>query len=216
MCSIIGSFNKKKLKELVNFNLHRGNSTFSVTEYNINSNNIKNCNKILDKYNEQVLDQYQFEKDIFYIIHIQAPTSSEGVSEDNIHPAYYKKYGYYLWHNGIILQKDMDNLTKKYYNTNIEYKWDTQLLLNLLSEHGFEVLNIVEGCFSCIFYKNKNLYLFRTTSCPLYIDKTFNISSTIFKGSSLIEPGKVFIMDFEHRKIIEKCKFTCKDNPYLI
>lgn len=215
MCSIIGSFDKKKIEELVKLNLYRGNSTFSISEFDLTNNNITKSIRVVDKLTNDIINSYEFNKNTYYILHLQAPTNNIGLTEENIHPAYYKKYGYYLWHNGIILQKDIEKLSKKYCN-NINYTWDTKLLLDLISENNFKILNKIEGSFSCLFYKNKKMFLFRTTSAPLFIDNKLNISSTEFKGSSSIDPGRVFLIDFENKRLVEKDKFNCKDNPYFI
>ena len=212
MCSIIGSFDKEKIKELININLYRGNFTFSITE--INNSNIIVVTKVFTSISDSYIDNIKFNTNSYYIIHIQAPTNSCGLNESNIHPAYYKKYGNCIWHNGIILQKDMDYLSNKYFN-NEKYTWDTKLLLDLLSEYSFKVLNNVEGSFACIYYHDKNLYMFRTTSSPLYIDDKLNISSTQFNNSKMIDSGIVFKLDFLKKEAVTKSRFICKDNPYL-
>lgn len=214
MCSIIGSSNIIKLKELIQLNLYRGNSTFSITEIDIKTNKIKSVNKFLSNYVDDKLDIYKNMNNIYYIVHIQAPTNSCGLNEENIHPAYYKKYNNYLWHNGIILQKDINFLSNKYF-TGEKYYWDTKILIDLLSEHKFKVLDDIEGSFACLFHNNENLYMFRTTSCPLFIDKELNISSTKFDNSESIEVGKVYKLDIKQKNFFIIKDFTCKDNPYF-
>ena len=207
MCAIIGSFNKDKLRELIELNSYRGNHSYSLSEYNPIMGNLKIIERNLGEFKFNLLSKLS--KDLYYIAHIQAPTT-EDKNFGNIHP--HKHLNSLLWHNGII-KEDFIKIMQDKLDISIQEKWDTALLNKwIYYNHS---LSEVDGTFSCLKYDGVNLYLFRNQISPLFIDEYWNISSTKFDNSQSTKPNKVLLMDFKNKKLKGLKNFKTKNNPYF-
>jgi glutamine phosphoribosylpyrophosphate amidotransferase len=158
------------------------------------------------------------------IVHVQAPTT-DAKSLDSVHPAisviestFVKdKYTKHikptscLWHNGIIKDDCVKELQQK---QNSSVVWDTALLLKEV-DFGFTNLNRIDGSFSCLYYCNGRMYLFRNDISPMFYDEYLNISSTKFEGSVATPPNKVLSVDTYYRVLHEVFEFETVENPYF-
>ena len=188
MCGIYASFNYEKFNELKKVNSKRGviNESQFIT--------VINCHDIETPY---------------YVGHIQSPTSNSAKK----HPAsnYYNDSndGTYnlLWHNGIVKEEYLKQ-------NNVSDMWDTQFILNSIDEYGFSILNDIDGSFACL-YQNKNgFYIFRNEISPLYIDDDINISSLKSNNMKMLSANIVY--EIKDYKLIERYKFSTKNNPYKL
>src|SRR5574343_2038682 len=209
MCGISGSFDINVCLELYNQNIYRGNKNISIVaiDYLNNNkiiNNIHYTNDVFELDISNIKNTY-LNKNYYYVIHNQAPTTNS----INVHPAIIDNN--LLWHNGILKDFEIKRLQKKY-NTNI--LWDTQLLLLSLLD-SIDNLNEINGSFSCLYKTNNNFYIFRNNIAVLYIDEDFNISTTEFMESKLIDSNNVYQCDFLNKKITLINKFNTKETPYF-
>jgi len=216
MCAIVASWNKQKLKELLEQNSYRGSHSFSLSLF------IREASELrlhitwrgLGKIDWSVYDRL-CEGDIYYIAHVQAPTT-EARDIQNVHPAEYQHN--LLWHNGILKDDTIKLLQSKYESSD---KWDTKLLLQHVVESGFSSLDNIDGGFSCIYaaplfgVSTHNLYLFRNTICPMfYSHEDMTFSSTMFKNSKPTPPNTVFHLEPLRGSLDEIIKFKTKDDPF--
>lgn len=199
MCAIIGSFDKNKLKELHKLNAYRGELSYSITSLKDMGNRyqVQLLVQDKDKMPENLIDDLPVREGNFIVAHTQAPTTSS----TNIHPAIYSNY--LLWHNGIIKQKEIN-----------EGEWDTEWLLQRISDYGWSVLSRIDGTFACVLYDGTGLYIFRNEISPMFIDDELNFSSTRFDGSRSLEPNNVFRVNLESKSLISVAQFSTMENPY--
>jgi glutamine phosphoribosylpyrophosphate amidotransferase len=209
MCSIIGSFSKEKIVDLVKLNLYRGQHSYSYSYYNPEDNNIQ----VTRGLGEIPLDNINIPEGCYCIAHMQAPTT-ENKDINSVHPA--QLGSSFLWHNGIIKSKWIEK-RKEYIGVsefpNRNNSWDTFLILRQYLEDGH--LNNIDGTFSCVYYSPmEGLQLFRNEISPLFFDKDHNISSTKFDFSSPLNPN--IIWNFTPgESIIEDGTFNTVENPYF-
>jgi len=196
MCSIIASFKKEKVSDLVKLNMHRGSFSWSVT-------NDGKTEKGFGTFNFECLDQINGNG--YIISHIQAPTGGMVKDFDRIHPTLHN--GSKLWHNGILTPRGIKYLQNK---LNINIAFDTELLHKSIEKFGFEILDSIEGLFSCLYYNGKDYFIFRTKHGKLYIDTDLNISSERFEDSKCINYDTIYKIDFENKNIIEVSEFKTK------
>jgi glutamine phosphoribosylpyrophosphate amidotransferase len=211
MCAIVGSFDKDKLKELIELNCYRGNHSYSISEYTLKTKSLFTTRGLGD-FPFEILKELKEGK--YYIAHTQAPTT-DAKSTSNIHPHRFND-DYMLWHNGII----KESFVKKMQNQlNTAEKWDTALL-NEWVYNKYD-LGEVDGTFSCLRFDKGKLILFRNEISPMFIDKDFNISSTKFKNSNPTPAGKELYMRFNVNSksdigvLVEMGEFKTKENPYF-
>ena len=112
MCSITGSKDLKKLKELIELNSYRGVHSHSITVFDpggvVDTMFIpfdilyqkKGLGPLI--FDNHDLSEY---KDAYYLVHQQAPTT-ESKNSNAIHPAIHNDN--MLWHNGIIKHKQVE------------------------------------------------------------------------------------------------------------
>jgi len=202
MCSISGSFNYTKLAELIESNRYRGQFSHSIFVFD------RNSSKIIYHYKDKGpidLTKHCL-PDGYCVVHQQAPTSQ---STDNIHPAVFDSN--FLWHNGIITNSEIQKMQKKY---ETDETWDTKLLLYALIEK--DTLSDIIGSFACVWYNGK-INIFRNMISPLFLDNDLTISSTKFKHSRLLEPGKIFQLDLNLKRMSLQTNFeTHANNPYFL
>jgi glutamine phosphoribosylpyrophosphate amidotransferase len=204
MCSIIGSFNKDKIVDLVKLNLYRGQHSYSYSYYNPEDNTIQ-VNRGLG---EIPLDAINIPEGCYCIAHMQAPTT-ENKDINSVHPAY--SGSALLWHNGIVKTKWI-NERKKQYEGDRYNSWDTYLILRQYIDDGH--LNNIDGTFSCVYYSPmEGLQLFRNLISPLFIDDNHNISSTKFENS-LPLPANIIWNFNPGEGIIRDGIFNTVENPY--
>lgn len=224
MCSIVASFNPKKLMELYTLNSYRGVHSHSITAYNIRTKGVDQVMRGLGEINliqySKFLEKYP---DRYYIVHSQAPTT-ENNTQKSIHPAsHFVSHRYeefsLLWHNGILKPKEIKRLQEI---CNSKETWDTKLLLEYFVEHKAN-LSEVDGAFACILYHHNDLFIFRNEIAPLFIDFDMNISSTKFEtnpgdgGTSFtLKPNTVFKLDLINRSTNIQSVFKTKNNPYYL
>ena len=202
MCSIFGSFSKDKIVELAELNRYRGQHSYSYSYYHPDTNDIT----VSKGLGDIPLDQIKIPEGAYCIAHMQAPTTDNKTIE-YVHPAY--NQGAWLWHNGIIKDHWVKSAMKEY---NIDNSWDTFLILHKYINEG--ILNDIDGTFSCVYFGNKSLQLFRNEISPLFIDDNYNISSTKFEGSKSLEPN--IIWEFHPGIGINKIGlFNTVENPYF-
>jgi len=185
MCSIFASRDIEELKELAKLNSYRGTHSHSFSTYTAGHVDI-------DKraFGEFALPEC-FESDVYYIGHSQAPTTEEK-TEDSIHPSRY--YDCVLWHNGIIKNAQIQQWKKEF---GMQWDWDTQWLNFLLTSNDFDVLSEVKGSFSCVWFDQAYLYMFRNDNSPMFV-KGATISSTKFEGSEATEANVVYRFEGDH------------------
>lgn len=210
MCSIIGSFDKNKVLELYELNKHRGNTAFSLAVINPENMDIsvsRNLGAFDPDWFHTMASLNEDKGERYYILHIQAPTTKTQ-SLKFIHPA--EKDGVYLWHNGVIKSQEVKRLQLKHNNPT---DWDTELLLqDLMSDW---LVPNVDGGFACVLMvKNKFIRIFRTSSCPLFIDQDYNISSVKFGLVPPLKPDTIYQLDLVEKKTAKIGGFISKDNPY--
>jgi hypothetical protein len=198
MCSIIGSFNKDKIKELVLINQHRGNFSYSISSGDINIKEFGSFDT--GKLNSIKTSEY-------ILCHVQAPTGGLIESIDRIHPVEFK--GTKLWHNGILLSKQIQQFQSELNDTST---FDTYLMCKKLyqSDNWAEELSNIDGLFTCVYYRDNNYYIFRTKHGKLFVDDYLNISSEKFENSKCINYNTVYTMDFNNNNIKFYDKFKTK------
>lgn len=215
MCAVVGSKDTNTLKELITLNSYRGCHSYSFSVYNTYTGVLHILKKKLGTIN---LDSLNVPTNCYGIVHIQAPTTDVR-GEDNIHPATIptvtSDYPFYaLWHNGIIKEE----IIKRFKDT-LSTSWDTKIILELLnrSQTDWDVLNKMDGTFSCLFYDglNRDLKLFRNQISPMFIDEYLNISSTRFESSIETEPDVVFSMNLDDNTLNKVGEFKTVENPYF-
>jgi len=208
MCSIIASFSKDKIKDLVKINQYRGNFSYSISAININTMLVEKTIKDFGLFNYSSLDNIK--EGFYYICHVQAPTNGILNLKERIHPTELKNSR--LWHNGIITPKGVKYLQN---STNINSTFDTELLHTSLYYNQFKQLSEIEGLFSCV-YLNQILTLFRTKHGKLYIDEDLNISSERFQNSKCINYNTIYKVDFKEKNIIIYDTFKTKRCNFII
>lgn len=214
MCAIFGSFNRDKFFELAELNSYRGKHSFSVSTFDKETGRMKTCYKQFGLFNTNAVP----DDDVYYVGHIQAPTT---VSKDttSIHPSVYNNK--YLWHNGILKADCISDMQEVF----LAYKaaghmhlgdhnedWDTALLNMWIDQD--RLLDDIDGTFSCLRYADGKITLFRNEISPMFVDGELNISSTKFDGSVKTKPNTVLEMKLDSNELVEMYSFQTKDNPY--
>ena len=175
MCAISGSFNKDKLLELYKLNAYRGEMSHSLITFDYDNEDRLRLGVLFQDQgplNVEVLNELQEKPNRYFLTHSQAPTTDTR----NIHPAVYGDA--LLWHNGIIKQKDLSSGT-----------WDTQWLLERITDYGWSSLSRVDGTFACFMFWSGSIFIFRNEISPLFIDKNLNLSSTKLEGYEPVKPN---------------------------
>jgi hypothetical protein len=198
MCSIFGTFDVVEAKRLQQLNSRRGVISNSSTVFDNNINIVS----MTKQYGE--LDDFKEELSGYHLYHQQAPTSQEN---DTIHPSEYKNS--FLWHNGIVKQDTIKKLMSRTGNNSL---WDTHQINVLLNTSFTNDLDLIEGSFSCIWYKNNNLYMFRNQISPMFFNGS-TISSEKFENSIETIPNTMYI--FENSVWVEKHKFINNELPFF-
>jgi hypothetical protein len=204
MCSIIGSFNKAKVKELIILNQERGSFSYSISLLDIENMKIIEQVKDFGLFDFDKLDEYKDDINIYYICHIQSPTSGLINDKNRIHPT--RIFESYLWHNGIIKSINNEDIIR----------FDTLTMHEYLFNEGFDILSDIEGLFSCLYIDDSIAYIFRTKHGKLYIDDDLNISSERFENSKCINSDLIYSLDFKNKNIIIEDQFKTKKYNYII
>lgn len=211
MCSIFGSFNTDKLKELAQLNLYRGQHSYSFSYYDPTTKQITYMQRALGEF---PFDDIDIPEGQYAIAHMQAPTTSNKRA-NTIHPAIIGKH--FLWHNGIVKDhcvKEMSRNTVFIENGDLDYlSWDTYLILHQYVYEGN--INRIDGTFSCVHYcDGEGLKLFRNEISPMFIDDDYNISSTKFNNSTSLKPNIIWKF-IPGEGIISIDTFKTVENPYF-
>ena len=208
MCSIVGSFSKEKFKDLIHLNQHRGSFSYSFLALNPKSLKTETLIQHFGLFDLSVVDSAP--DGMYYLGHTQAPTGGLIEDPNRIHPA--RIDDFFMFHNGIIKQKDVARLQAEHNTTE---GWDSKLMLMEIKKNGLmETLNTIDGSFACVFNDGKCLKFFRSAAGTLFTDKEANISSTAFPGGERIDKDYVFGVELEHKAIYLKDSFKSKSNPY--
>jgi asparagine synthetase B (glutamine-hydrolysing) len=198
MCSIIGSFHKDKIHELIELNAYRGQHSWSISYYDCIWDYMKSIKRGMGEIPKDLINIGLNE---YCIVHMQAPTTSNK-DLDTVHPAEIDES--HLWHNGII--------KAEWVNAREKGAWDTHLILKQYLDT--KDLNDIDGTFACLMHDRDRLYLFRNEISPLFIDKYSNISSTKFEDSHMISPNKLFRFTPGDATLKEVGSFNTVNNPY--
>lgn len=222
MCSITASFSTERIKELIEMNRYRGEFSHSITYLDTHTMNLVHVHRALGPINTKDIILPNKMSDVYVIVHQQAPTGD--TNKDDIHPA--SDTVNYLWHNGILKTKTIEELQKQYDDFFLDpyfpkITWDTKLLLMHLSYCGYP--KDIDGSFACLYYKGKRydssldpkLYVFRNLLSPLFMDNSFTFSSTKFNGSYPVMPHHMFNVDLKNKKLTSENVFTTMENPYV-
>ncbi len=207
MCSIVASYSKEKLEELIEKNQFRGNFSYSYTE--LERNGVPHSQlKGFGKFPHNIISEERYK-----ISHVQAPTGGMIKDHKRIHPTEINLS--MLWHNGLITPRGIKFLQN---NLNSKETFDTLLIHKYLEKNNFNFskLSEIEGLFSCLMLVKDTLYIFRTKHGQLWIDKNMNISSVEFENSFCIPYDKVYKIDFQTLKLIEKNSFKTKRFNFII
>lgn len=193
MCSIIGSRDLSKLKELFELNKDRGakySATIKHIDPNLEDTQI-HCEIIESLW---CMVEQKLTPNCYVIIHLQIPTSTTkqfiqpaiNVVIEDLLPQTYR-----LYHNGIL-------------KTSAEF--DTKEFLDKLGNNPFsniDVLQQIKGSFSCLLTKdNGPVWIFRNSLAPLFVDDDLNISSRKFDDSVSTTAGIVYQLDYLNNYII--------------
>ncbi len=209
MCSIVGSFSKSTFKELVKLNQSRGSFSYSFLVLNPETLQTVSLEQQFGTFNMDSVDSVP--DGMFYLGHTQAPTGGLIEDPNRIHPAQIETN--FLFHNGIIKQKDVTRLQTEHNSTD---GWDSRLMLMEIQKKGLmETLNTIDGSFACVFNDRNKLRIFRSAAGTLFIDDAMNISSTSFVGASRIEKDTVYVLDLVNKSVIIEDKFKSKSSPYF-
>lgn len=185
---------------LASLNAYRGQHSYSMAS--IQSNSPDMLTRGLGPL--PIEDLYSL-PDGYIICHQQAPTT-DARDTNSIHPAYIA--GCYLWHNGIIKDKQIKQWQTQYDDPQL---WDTAWLVRLIAERGFDILSEVDGTFACIYNNGEGTYMFRNANSPLFRSGP-TISSTKFEGSSPIDAGRVYKFDYTNKDWVKTSHtFTTKE-----
>jgi hypothetical protein len=214
MCGISASFNLDTLLELIDINNKRGTFSFSLLVYNTKKEAIEAIYQSFSDSRPSIIEYYKQlnNKDLYYISHSQAPTSTDiGLTEDitRIHPA--KLDNRVLYHNGILKEKSINQLQLKY---GLKENWDTKLLLTCIDD-SYNNLNQIEGSYACIDIL-KDIKIFRNESSILYFDDELNLSSTKIKNMKEVPINAVFILNFKDMELNNIFSFKSPDHGYII
>lgn len=193
MCSIIASYNKDKIKDLVKINQHRGNFSYSVSVFK--DGNIVESIKNFGAFDDTIIDGVQ---DGYIICHLQAPTGGLISDVNRIHPTQINDS--YLYHNGIITTRGMKYL-QNYKNQGLSETFDTKLLHNHLYNTDWSELSNIEGLFSCLYIKDNKIFLFRNKHGKLYVDNELTISSERFDNSKCINYDTVYNLELVNKTV---------------
>lgn len=194
MCGIFTSDNEDMFKYLQQINLHRGH-----------------VDKISITLSNPIQQVKTFHKGQYNVGHIQAPTNQIQLENTNTNTQPVFIDGNFIVHNGILKQSYIEQQINKYRTS-----FDTEILFRLILEHGFDILNDVDGSFACILCLNDNYYVFRNNPGVIFMDEHLNISTTKFKNSDLIPEGQVFMLNLKDKKTEIVSRFKSKSKPYFL
>ena len=180
MCSIIVAKDKQTTEELILLNQHRGDFSFSCT--NFINNRPDTQVKAFGGYDFGVAPM----TDNLQVCHVQAPTGGMTKDTNRIHPTMIDQT--MLWHNGILTPRGIRFLQDR---LGTEETFDTKLLHQAILRYGYDILSQIEGMFSCVYYNGTELHMFRTKHGKLFTDLE-NISSERFPGSRCIDADRVY------------------------
>lgn len=208
MCSIVGSFSKVIFKNLIELNQNRGSFSYSFLVLNPATLNTESLIQNFGKFDTSVVDSA--EPGLFFG-HCQAPTGGLIEDPNRIHPA--KIGDKFLFHNGIIKQKDVTRLQKEH---NTDEGWDSKLMIMEINKKGLmETLNTIDGSFACVYKENNNIFIFRSQAGTLFVDENLNISSTKFNNAQRIKHDTVFKLNLINKSLDVFDIFKSKSSPYF-
>ncbi len=182
MCGLIFAARPEVWPEVVVANLARAGrnkGAFTYTEYV--PGNTLTAVELLDTSRAVSGPDYAFKE--AGITHLQAPTSAAS----RPHPAQAPKT--LVWHNGLFQPAGMGIMQEMLRS---KAEWDTELVALAVAQ-GFEsmafaTLGVIPASFACIAFHDGNLYAFRNSIAPLYVDeKRGDTLSSVKTGDVSIE-----------------------------
>jgi len=189
MCGIFGSFDRDEFLHLANVNSYRGSRSYSISLFH------NNKVRVISR-GDGAIQSLPNNTEGLLIGHQRAPTADNNYT----HPAFSGTS--HLWHNGIIKINQIEEWQREY-NTQID--WDTQLLANLIDDHGYSFLNDIDGSFACVHLFNSVLNIFRNSNCPLFV-KGSSFSSTKIDNFTSIKAGVIYTLQDEWKETNVKFK----------
>lgn len=200
MCSIVAGFKTDLLEDLIDLNQFRGNFSHSCTLIDTQQNKVGTQTKKFGKFDRDLL--YKCNEADYKICHVQAPTSGMIEDYNRIHPV--EINGSMLWHNGIITLRGIKFLQE---DLNTTETFDTNLLLQAILKHGFDILSEIEGLFSCVLLRANEIFIFRTKHGKLFVDNDLHLSSERFVDSKCITADTVYNLDLKEKTLTVVHKF---------
>lgn len=203
MCSIVGSFSIKTLKQLIKANAYRGQYRHSVIAQNPYGEGFRAFMGEGAFTNFRELER----EGAYYIAHHQAPTAASA----SYHPARFN--GDYLFHNGIVKERHIEQMQTELVT---DETWDTKLLCMTVNTFGFSALSKIDGSFAGVSRRDGKLYIFRNQLSPMFTNDLLDFSSTSTGTcSSDLPPEKVFQIDFKENRFTPVEDFKTNDNVYF-
>lgn len=204
MCSIVGSFDKKTLRELIELNKYRGATRHSVMAVKYSDSHVKT---IFTALGDGVFDDFDgLPNDCYYIAHHQAPTSRDSL----FHPA--RSDSVAVFHNGIIKNRHIKVMQEELKSSS---SWDTMLIAEAISKNGYSPLKTIDGSFACVVVTPQEITIFRNAIAPMFIDEKLNISSSVHPGYASIEAEKVWKLDLVLKTRSVVYSFDTCDNVFF-
>ena len=204
MCSIVGSFDKKTLADLIEANKYRGTSRHSVLAVRYENKNIRTAFRAMG---DGVFEDFdELPNDCYYIAHHQAPTSHDSL----FHPA--KHGNVSVFHNGIIKNRHIKVMQEELGSSS---HWDTQLIAEAIDKNGYSCLKTIDGSFACVVITESEVNIFRNAIAPMFIDDKLSISSTVLPGYATIESEKVWNLDLVLKTRSVVYSFETCDNVFF-
>lgn len=214
MCSIIGSFDKSLLKEIVKENAYRGQFSYSMSSIDPETYEIYTLKEFGPLTNEIIDTNW---KDGFYhLCHTQAPTMGLVQDYSRIHPASIGDIK--LWHNGIIKQKWVDKAKIEFENDD---EFDTRQFARHINKNITEgislskILSSVDGSFACALVKNNEYIKIFSNDSSIIHHNGINLSSHGMSEFIKVNPYKIYNLNLKDKTFEQEEDFKCINMPFF-
>ena len=173
MCGIFASKNLIGLSQLAKQNQHRGQLSWSLCKFDGKNRPLQYAGPSIFPRNIPALVPESNSNSEYFIGHVRASTDSQ--TEELKQPVTIGDN--LLWHNGLLLDKCVENLSKKYQVPFGLNRWDSYLLLQHLLHRGD--MKELQGSFSCLYWNNdlRKLFVFRNELSPMFYGDDLSFSS---------------------------------------
>lgn len=217
MCSIIGSREIERFKDLIELNQYRGSFSYSFAILDLEYMEVVHLVQEFGEFDLNILETIPRKDSFYYIGHVQAPTGGLLKDPERIHPSIIRSEDKlntsYLWHNGILKPKCIDEWNNK---LDMDEKWDTSLLHHFIHAQGLVELSEIDGSFGCVLIGKQVMDVFTTDTINLYIDKYLNLSSVQFDNSKRLAPNHIWRLNSYKFRFEIDGNFKSKSSPYYI